>query len=65
VDSIAKDPTHFCYSKDASDRYHSSIIAHRVIQNTKILNNPKLKKFIRSQMSKQSLKALGGRSKIE
>lgn len=57
-------PTTYSYSKATSDRYHRSIINKRSIQNTKILLNQKLQKFVTDNLDTQSLKGIGGRSQI-
>jgi IS30 family transposase len=54
----------FSYSCDASEQYHTKIANKRTIQKTKILLNSKLKEFVMSLLPCQSLKSIGGRSKI-
>lgn len=64
TNDISKPTNTFCYSRDASEQHCKTIAKNRRIQNTKILMNSKLREFVRQNLSTQSLKGIGGRTKI-
>jgi len=62
---VSKEESTFSYSKDASDNYHKNMIKKKKFESTKISKFPKLREFIKSKLNKQSLKGIGGRTKLE
>jgi IS30 family transposase len=64
VNKVEDKSTTLNYSKGASDTRHKKMVSSRNLQHTKIVVNKKLKEFVLNLIKNQSLKGIGGRTRI-
>jgi hypothetical protein len=65
VDKNENSPQLMFYARDRSDQHHKAVTEKRKRQQVKIERYPKLMSFVKQHLSSQSLKGIGGRTKIE